>query len=285
MLGGYYLGQLYLGESGLPNGQLTVQDSNHSHTADSIVLVQHYTLAVSDTLHGHTVDGVSLTEHKTLAVNDTAHQHTVDGLTLTQQYILAVSDSSHSHNTDGVAVLQNQLLVVNDSLHGHTSENIEIIQYTLLNPPGDTVHGITSDVITLIENKLLGIDDSLHSLTSEQISIIDWNSLGVQFGGYKPEQGDLGSFTDSELPAALNLPKNYDKFGQLIESDIEEGTVNPNDISRGEFTSNRFVNILEFDDGFWWIDEHDTHVIVEEYDYDDENNLYEKGQIEYGSLQ
>lgn len=53
MLGGYYLGQLYLGISGLPSsGSLSVVPSSHQLTSDNTTLTQKHTLIVANTLHG-----------------------------------------------------------------------------------------------------------------------------------------------------------------------------------------------------------------------------------------
>ena len=79
MLGGYYLGQLYLGESGaVHTDTLSVGDTFHGHTVDQATIIEHKTLVVADATHGHTVDNISLIEHKTVIANDTFHNHTVD---------------------------------------------------------------------------------------------------------------------------------------------------------------------------------------------------------------
>lgn len=51
MLGGYYLGQLYLGLSGqVSAGSITIQNTDHGHSAGNITLVQH-TLDIDSNVH------------------------------------------------------------------------------------------------------------------------------------------------------------------------------------------------------------------------------------------
>lgn len=52
MLGGYYLGQLYLGISGLPaGGTLSPQGASHQLSSDNINLTQKHTIVVANTTH------------------------------------------------------------------------------------------------------------------------------------------------------------------------------------------------------------------------------------------
>lgn len=99
MLGGYYLGQAYLGISGwTASGTLTVQDTTHGHTAGNIALVQQHTLAVADSAHSLATDGnlvlneyfllnqpdpgvflvtspeISLVQHHTLVIENNLHE-------------------------------------------------------------------------------------------------------------------------------------------------------------------------------------------------------------------
>ncbi len=74
MLGGYYLGQAYLGISGLPAaGLLTIQDSSHSHSVDNITLIQQHLLAIANSAHTLTSENLALIEHKLLAIANATH--------------------------------------------------------------------------------------------------------------------------------------------------------------------------------------------------------------------
>ena len=98
MLGGYYLGQAYLGISGwTATGTLTVQGATHEHTADEIVLVQKHTLSVSDSAHSHEAEGnIVLDKYLLLNVPDpgvflvTSHE-----IPLIQNHTLLVDNTLH----------------------------------------------------------------------------------------------------------------------------------------------------------------------------------------------
>lgn len=228
MLGGYYLGQLYLGLSGGfgGTGSLTVQDSNHSHTVDNVTLVQQHTIVVSDSLHGHTVDSVVLIEHKTLVVNDTTHGHTADNVVLIQQHTLVVNDSSHGHTVDNVVLIQQHAIVVADALHGLSSETPTLNQYTLIEHVNDANHGLTSDSIVLIQNFTLDPDDSYHSVISDNISrIINWDELGLFFGIYIKDFKADGSFSEIASVDDGILIKKQKQLGSFETAQIDSGVL------------------------------------------------------------
>ena len=61
MLGLYYAGQPYPGQSGIVTTvTLVVQNATHSHTADAPSLTQAHLLVVADALQAQTLDAVSV---------------------------------------------------------------------------------------------------------------------------------------------------------------------------------------------------------------------------------
>lgn len=61
MLGGYYLGQLYLGISGLPiAGVLSVVPSSHQLSSDQINLTQKHLLVINSSAHTLTSENITL---------------------------------------------------------------------------------------------------------------------------------------------------------------------------------------------------------------------------------
>lgn len=63
MFGGYYLGQLYLGISGLPSsGSLSVQQPSHQLSSDNVTLVQKHTIVVDSDSHTLTSENITLTQ-------------------------------------------------------------------------------------------------------------------------------------------------------------------------------------------------------------------------------
>lgn len=99
MLGGYYLGQLYLGLSGqVYDGSITVQNTDNGHSADNITLVQHHTVVVSDTTHSLTAEG-NLLLTQLLPLNQPApgvFLATSTEIVLTQKHTLVIENTMHT---------------------------------------------------------------------------------------------------------------------------------------------------------------------------------------------
>lgn len=104
MLGGYYLGQAYLGISGwTASGELTVQEASHNHSADNAVLTQWHMLALNDALHSLVSDSPPLSQHMSLThVNDANHSLASDVLLLLQQHLLTVEDTRHPFRMESI---------------------------------------------------------------------------------------------------------------------------------------------------------------------------------------
>lgn len=313
MLGGYYLGQLYLGESGLPStGQLTVQDTHHSHTADNVVLVEHKTLVISDTTHGHTVDNVEITEHKTLVVNDTTHSQTVDNVTITQQHTLVINDTIHGHTADSITLTQVHNLTISDTLHGQTADSPTLTQAMTL-VISDSLHSITSDVVVIVEHKTLYINDTRHRIRSDVANIFNWDELGVFFGRYLDDYKTFGTLTDEQIAELGFLYNKFvaskapfsefeGEFGQFILNLRSSGALNEADefqtgsliidyFNYGGLEGDKIRTQLMFDDDFVWLSEDEQFIMVEEYDDKDkietvsETGTFKTGIIEHGELQ
>lgn len=83
MLGGYYLGQLYLGISGLPDtGTLSVQSSSHQLSSDNITITQKHTLVTSSAVHSLASDNVTIIQKFILKADDTIHNITSDNVSI-----------------------------------------------------------------------------------------------------------------------------------------------------------------------------------------------------------
>lgn len=81
MLGGYYLGQLYPGISGLPvAGILVIQDAIHSVTAESPTLTQKHQLLIDDSTLSLLADSPELATSLLLLINDAIHSLTSDAV-------------------------------------------------------------------------------------------------------------------------------------------------------------------------------------------------------------
>jgi hypothetical protein len=67
---------------GVSSTSLIIQDANHAHTADNIVLVTAGALAIQDSAHSHVVDNIAISQHHSILVQDSAHGHTAENITI-----------------------------------------------------------------------------------------------------------------------------------------------------------------------------------------------------------
>ena len=193
MLGGYYLGQLYLGVSGLPSaGILSLVPASHQLTSDNITLTQKHTLVVANALHGHTAGSVVLTQKHLLAVENAIHSLQTDNVAITSEQVLGINSAFHGLTSTNIDLTQKHTLVVNNTSHGLTSQNVQLVEhYTLAvqntahnhtaegNLPivvhfylvvDNTLHGQTAQNIALTQKQLLVVANTLHGLTSTTLA-------------------------------------------------------------------------------------------------------------------
>lgn len=227
MLGGYYLGQLYLGISGLPAaGILSIQNTSHDHTVDNIILLQQHVVVVSNTTHSLVSDNLDLIEHKTLVLNNTSHTLTSDVIALIQQHTLAVANSLHGLTSDNIVLFQKHTLAVSDSEHSHVAEgNIVLTQYLLLNQPDPGVFLVTSPEIWIVQNNILAIDNSWHLVTDTLDRIINWAGYNYFSGVYIKDYGQEGELQPGELESGVVIVDKTKNVATFVPADIESGTL------------------------------------------------------------
>lgn len=237
MLGGYYLGQQYLGISGLPSaGVISVQDSSHSHGVDNITLIQQHVLTLADTTHSLTSDNLDLIEHKTLVIDSSLHSLTSDSIVLVQAHTIVVEDTTHGLTSDNIVIIQQHLLDIANTSHGLVNDgDLVLNQFLLLNTPHSSIIGVTSPTIWISQNNILVVDDSLLGLIDNSRRIINLADYQYFTGTYMKrfsqsgvleEQGtleagtlmlqnkQLGSFEPSQIDAGVYI-RHTDKQGQL----------------------------------------------------------------------
>ena len=200
MLGGYYLGQHYLGISGwIGSGTLSVQNTEHSHTVTNITLLQQHVLVVDNTTHSLTSDNIALTEHKTLVIASANHALTSDTISLIQQHLLAIANSSHGLTSDNILLFQKHTVSVQDSAHSHTVDgNLALDQYFLLNQTDPGVFLVTSPEIWIVQNNILAIDNTMHSLVDTLTRIINWADYNKYSGIYIKDFAENGEMEQAE---------------------------------------------------------------------------------------
>jgi hypothetical protein len=160
MLGAFYTGQLYPGESGFPSSDnLFVQDSLHGLSSDQISLLQSQYVAVDGSIHTHNSESITLTEHLTVSVADTLHGHTIESPSLSQKHYIALYDALHSETVDSPTVSQKHHLGLENTSHELLDSQAELFPGLLID--GDVIQ--VTDSATLIQNFFLRAVDSVIS--------------------------------------------------------------------------------------------------------------------------
>ena len=201
MLGGYYLGQLYLGLSGkVSAGSITVQNTDHVHSADNITLVQHYTVVVSNATHSATSDVLDIIENKLLDIASADNSLTSDNISLVQQHTLAIADTLYGLISDNTILLQKHTLSAADSAHSLVTDgNILLNQFMLLNQPAPGAFLVTSPKIFVVQHHTLEIDSGVHTLFDGIPRIINLADYSYYSGVYIRDFGYNGDI-DQAMP-------------------------------------------------------------------------------------
>lgn len=147
MLGAYYLGNNYLGQSDLFL-TLDVQETLQAHASDNLTLTQAHQLAPDNSLHSHTVDNLVLSQVHLLAAQDTLHSHSADSLLITQIHFLAVQEALQNHTAENLLLAVTHHLLIQEALQGHSADSLTVI-YNIFLSLADTLHGQAADNVTV----------------------------------------------------------------------------------------------------------------------------------------
>jgi hypothetical protein len=229
MLGGYYLGQLYLGISGLPAaGILSVPASSHQLSSGNIALTQKQTLVVNSDTHSltsvnitltqkhlltvenaiHTLmsENVAITSEQVLGINNAFHGVTSPEIALTQKHTIVVNNTTHTVLSGNLELVEHKTLAVNNTVHGHTAEgNIPIVVHFYL-VVANNLHGQTVPNLALTQKQLLVVANTLHGV----ISTVLGGLINIQPDGMGGGFGAVDGFAAAEY-GSINkeLPLNY----------------------------------------------------------------------------
>lgn len=229
MLGGYYLGQLYLGISGLPSaGTIVVLPSSHQLSSDNILLTQKHRilldnathalmsgnilltqkhlLTVENSIHSLMSENAAITSEHFLGVNDSFHGLQSTEIQLTQKHDILVDSSNHSLSSGILDLIEHKTIVVQNTAHGHTVDGnlaIPVKFYLVVN---NTTHSVTSSVIALTQRHSLFINNATHNLTSTSIGgLINLEPFGFGGGYGAIEAWGVKHFGEINI----ELPLNY----------------------------------------------------------------------------
>lgn len=189
MFGGYYLGQLYLGISGLPSsGVLSVVPSSHQLSSDNIALTQKHLILVNNSLHGILTDNVTLTQKHVLTVENAVHSQLSDNSSITSEHFLGLDDAFHGLTSTEIQLIQKHTIVVSNTTHVLRSlrlppyqpddEDIHLIEHKTLAVNG-TQHGHTAQAVILAVKSFLDVADALHSNTTQGTVLTQKHTLSV----------------------------------------------------------------------------------------------------------
>lgn len=245
MLGGYYLGQLYLGISGLPSsGTLSVQNASHQLSSDNINLTQKHTLVVNSAVHtltsgnitliqkhaltvenaSHTLmsENVALTSEHFLGVNDAYHGLTSTEIQLTQKHTIVVDNTTHSLSSGNLDLVEHKTLAVDNTQHGHTVDSVTISVRSYLDV-SNGIHGLSSDNTVLTQKQILAINNAAHALISDSLGgLINIQPYGMG-GGF----GAVDGWGVAEFGAInIELPLNFlilaeDSYHELSSDELD----------------------------------------------------------------
>jgi len=190
MLGGYYLGQLYLGISGLPSaGVLSVVPSSHQLSSDQINLTQKHLLIVDAVSHSLTSENITLTQKHVLSVDNAFHTHLGDNASITSEHFLGVDDAYHGLTSTEIQLTQKHTIAVTNTTHTVISQkappyqpdddyNVNLIEHKTLAVQG-AQHGHTVDGITISVRSYLDIEDNFIGHTVDNTVLTQKHTLSV----------------------------------------------------------------------------------------------------------
>jgi len=171
MLGGYYLGQLYLGISGLPmSGALSVNPASHQLSSDNVTLTQKHTIVVDSASHTLTSENITLTQKHVLTVEDVYHALMSENVALTSEHFLGINDSFHGLTSTEIALTQKHTIVVDNTTHSVNSDNLDLVEHKTL-VIVNASHGHTAQSVTLAVRSYLDVANALHGHNAQNIGL------------------------------------------------------------------------------------------------------------------
>ena len=169
MLGVYYAGQPYAGQSGVAlNIDLVVADAYHAHTSDSPSLVQANLLVVANAAHAHVASNIDILQQNMLTVSPGLHAHIADNINTILTYTLDIQNALHNHTADNITVTVPGIIAADPSTLGHIADNVNLIQQHILQVQ-DAIHAQTSTNVGL--GVTLVVNDAYHQHIAEQVVI------------------------------------------------------------------------------------------------------------------
>lgn len=197
--------RLYEGDQSSTSIELAVDDSEHAHTSENVVIISKYSLTVADASHSQIVDNVDLSPSYILGVNDSVHIQTVDNIDVNVSYIVIINDSTHNHIVENVTLSSGINLTVADSRHNHLVDGAALISdYIIITNRGNHSHlvdNITLDAgFNLLVNNALHIHDSDNAILSSKYTLL----LDGNLHSHASDNVNLSSYIDLIIQGSIH---------------------------------------------------------------------------------
>lgn len=224
MLGGYYLGQLYLGISGLPSaGVLSVVPSSHQLSSDNVTLTQKHTIVVDAVAHTLTSENITLTQKHVLSVDNAFHTLMSENVAITSEHFLGVNDAFHGLTSAEILLTQKHTLSVSNATHSLLIDAlgglINLQPYGMGGGFGAVdgwgVAEFGSINIELPLNFLILADDALHNLSSDELDAFIQIFNMIRTGEYIKDFGEAGQVGSEYTKDTGTMPVKQGNFGQI----------------------------------------------------------------------
>jgi hypothetical protein len=157
---------------------LSINNSSHTQSADTIALTQANVLAVADAAHTQTPDSVALAQANLLVVADALNAQSADAVALSSAGSLSIDGAFQAQTADSVALAQANLLAVANALHTQSADVAVLSSAGSLSIDG-AFQAQSADSFALTQANLLALADALHGQTADPVVLTQANLLAI----------------------------------------------------------------------------------------------------------
>ena len=207
MLGSYYSGQSYPGQSGYFGARVEVDSTIHGHSSESPEVVGRITISVDSTEHSHHADAVSLIADILLSLDGDFISILSPEVHVILANAVVVDDSSIGIASSEANIQQHLHILIDGAGHVLSSDGVSVQQHQLMYGVNDASIHVNSDSMWVIQHHVVETNNSKHKTLSSVVKrITDWTKLKVSFGYYKNnKRKDI----DGELSEPTSSTGNY----------------------------------------------------------------------------
>jgi hypothetical protein len=149
---------------------VTVNDSTHVHTAESMAATIIAQLVAAGSLHAHAAEVIPLTFTGQLVAGDGSHAHLGASASLIAKRLLSVGGGLHAHSGATTVLWKITSLLVAGGLHAHAAEKVAATIVAQLTAAGSLHAHVAGSIATTIVAQLVAAG-SLHAHAVEQATL------------------------------------------------------------------------------------------------------------------